>query len=100
MGEKGGNKEIQDVIIKVVNDIWDEKISPNALVELNNMIRNDFILERMFFRMIPANLLGHKVIFNNLAPVSIRKGWWYNNDCFYTLGIVPIIPSVSYTYKF
>ena len=31
---------------------------------------------------------------------SIRKGWWYNNDCFYTLGIVPIIPSVSYTYKF
>ena len=37
---------------------------------------------------------------NNMAPVSIRKGWWYNNDCFYTLGIVPIIPSVSYTYKF
>lgn len=39
-------------------------------------------------------------VYSYMAPVSIRKGWWYNNDCFYTLGIVPIIPSVSYTYKF
>lgn len=66
MGEKGGSKEIQDVIIKVVKDVFDGKISPNALVELNNMIRNDFILERMFFKLIPANLLGYKSIFNNM----------------------------------
>lgn len=39
-------------------------------------------------------------VYSYMAPVSIRKGWWYNNDCFNTLGIVPIIPSVSYTYKF
>lgn len=65
-GGKSGSKEIKDVIIKVVNDIYDGKISPNALVELNNMIRNDFTLEKMFFKMIPASLLGHKAIFNNI----------------------------------
>jgi hypothetical protein len=35
-----------------------------------------------------------------MAPVSIRKGWWYGENCFHTLGVIPIIPSVSYTYKF
>ena len=39
-------------------------------------------------------------VYSYMAPISIRKGWWYNEDCFNTLGIVPIIPSVSYTYKF
>lgn len=39
-------------------------------------------------------------VYSYMAPISIRKGWWYNEDCFNTLGVVPIIPSVSYTYKF
>lgn len=38
-----------------------------------------------------------------MAPVNIRKGGWYGigTECFYEkLGLVPIIPSISYTYKF
>ncbi|WP_278703186.1 TonB-dependent receptor [Phocaeicola sartorii] len=39
-------------------------------------------------------------VYSYMAPVSIRKGWWYGENCFHTLGVIPIIPSVSYTYKF
>lgn len=38
--------------------------------------------------------------YSYLAPVSLRKGEGYGRNYFNTLGIVPVIPSVSYTYKF
>lgn len=38
--------------------------------------------------------------YSYMAPVSIRKGWWYDDYCFHTLGLIPILPSVSYTYQF
>lgn len=36
-----------------------------------------------------------------MAPVSIHKRYWSNADCYFEkLGLIPTIPSVSYTYKF
>lgn len=40
-------------------------------------------------------------VYSYMAPVNIHKRVWYNADCYFEkLGLVPIIPSVSYTYKF
>lgn len=40
-------------------------------------------------------------VYSYMAPVSIRKRYWTNAPCYFEkLGLVPIIPSVSYTYKF
>ncbi|WP_455667769.1 carboxypeptidase-like regulatory domain-containing protein [Phocaeicola sp.] len=39
--------------------------------------------------------------YSYMAPVNIHKRYWYGPDCYFEkLGLVPIIPSVSYTYKF
>lgn len=39
--------------------------------------------------------------YSYMAPVSIHKRTWSNAECYFEkLGIIPIIPSVSYTYKF
>lgn len=41
--------------------------------------------------------------YSYMASVSIRKGGWYGigAECYFEkLGLIPIIPSISYTYKF
>lgn len=39
--------------------------------------------------------------YSYMAPVSIHKRTWNNAECYFEkLGIIPVIPSVSYTYKF
>lgn len=39
-------------------------------------------------------------VYSYMAPVAIRKNDMYGYSRFETLGLLPIIPSVSYTYKF
>lgn len=66
-GEKvNAGKLMKDLMKKIVNDVYNGIVSPDAIVELNNIIRSDYSLERNFLNMIPSSLLGHKKIFNNL----------------------------------
>lgn len=40
-------------------------------------------------------------VYSRMNPIAIRKRYWVNIDCYFEkMGLLPIIPSVSYTYKF
>lgn len=40
-------------------------------------------------------------VYCHMNAITLKKRFWYNYDCYFeTMSILPIIPSVSYTYKF
>ena len=41
-------------------------------------------------------------VYCHMNAITLKKRFWYNYDYIYfeTMSILPIIPSVSYTYKF
>ena len=40
-------------------------------------------------------------VYCHMNAITLKKRFWYNYYCYFeTMSILPIIPSVSYTYKF
>lgn len=69
---KDRSGKAKELMIKIVNDVYDGKVSIKALASFNEIISKDYSLESTFLRMLPTGLLKHTEILS-MAVRCINK---------------------------